>query len=227
MEAENARGLSPRVRGNRPPASRWTRPSRSIPARAGNLPTGPHRCLSYRSIPARAGEPRLSLLPLLFQRVYPRACGGTACCRNLLSMHVGLSPRVRGNLRQGRQQGQGSRSIPARAGEPRLTAWIAAFSRVYPRTCGGTQARERRNPKSYGLSPRVRGNREHGVAVPIFDGSIPARAGEPLLPVLFIPAGEVYPRACGGTPNSQLVAVDTLGLSPRVRGNLSAVMPPV
>ena len=50
-------GLSPRVRGN--PAA----------VNIGKATTG--------SIPARAGEPELASLRPLFQRVYPRACGGT------------------------------------------------------------------------------------------------------------------------------------------------------
>ena len=91
-------------------------------------------------------------------------------------------------------------------------------SAVYPRGCGGTYS----SSKSWyhqGLSPRVRGNRlsAHrilrvyprgcgGTVLPLSKdhvrrGSIPAGAGEPSL--CFVP---------------------TIGLSPRVRGNHSAVM---
>ena len=74
-----AMGLSPRVRGNPKlpvPSARWT-----------------------GSIPARAGEPKC--LPVCYgnDRVYPRACGGTPSTRICTNRQDGLSPRVRGNLR--------------------------------------------------------------------------------------------------------------------------------
>ena len=51
------------------------------------------------------------------------------------------------------------RSIPARAGEPRISpvTWLALP--VYPRACGGTEARAHAESYYNGLSPRVRGNR--------------------------------------------------------------------
>ena len=51
------RGLSPRVRGNR------------LRCTAQAATSG--------SIPARAGEPRGYRFVTVFNRVYPRACGGT------------------------------------------------------------------------------------------------------------------------------------------------------
>ncbi len=51
-------GLSPRVRGN--------------------LEAREYRYLSPGSIPARAGEPLKSYVQPESERVYPRACGGTA-----------------------------------------------------------------------------------------------------------------------------------------------------
>ena len=101
-------------------------------------------------------------------------------------------------------------SIPARAGEPALGFGILGLS---PRVRG--------KPSSWaplGLSPRVRGNLgvpRTGLPSPQ-DGSIPARAGEPL----DIPRGQgLSPRGRGNsgrTPESRLS-----GLSPRVRGNLN------
>ena len=93
-----ARGLSPRVRGN----------PRQL-ARAHLL---------IGSIPARAGEPTQTVLPALFSRVYPRACGGTRLCRRLHRLGLGLSPRVRGNLAANPDAPERKGSIPARAGEP-------------------------------------------------------------------------------------------------------------
>ena len=57
-----------------------------------------------RSIPARAGEPHgLRDRETTPEQVYPRACGGTATRVDitLQASGVGLSPRVRGNRREG------------------------------------------------------------------------------------------------------------------------------
>ena len=51
-------------------------------------------------------------------------------------------------------------------------------------------------------------------------GSIPACAGEPLVPVVYPLAWRVYPRVCGGTPTPAMTDPTHGGLSPRVRGNL-------
>ena len=70
-----------------------------------------------------------------------------------------------------------------------------------------------------GLSPRVRGN--HRLHHPL-DGrqrSIPARAGEPELPIDSCHWEGVYPRACGGTFITRVSGLSAMGLSPRVRGN--------
>ena len=70
--------------------------------------------------------------------VYPRACGGTHCrLRN--GDAVGLSPRVRGNLRVARWYESGATG-------------------VYPRACGGTAWLMVSQGMATGLSPRVRGN---------------------------------------------------------------------
>ena len=91
-------GLSPRVRGNR----------------RGNDSDG---CV-LRSIPASAGEPVLLSAAPPMQAVYPRECGGTEAHEIEKRMNDGLSPRVRGNLPSGFLECDGSRSIPASAGEP-------------------------------------------------------------------------------------------------------------
>ena len=72
-----SRGLSPRVRGNRP--------QRLRPYTRG------------RSIPARAGEPRYGNILDAIRQVYPRACGGTWASAVFSVSELGLSPRVRGN----------------------------------------------------------------------------------------------------------------------------------
>ena len=91
-------GLSPRVRGN-PPAFR-----------AASMAAG--------SIPACAGEPFAALDVDAAAAVYPRVCGGTPFRIVRGGVLIGLSPRVRGNLRQRRRRQPHRGSIPACAGEP-------------------------------------------------------------------------------------------------------------
>ena len=199
------RGLSPRVRGNRPGQRR--------------------KIHQGRSIPACAGEPRLRQTPPAKTRVYPRVCGGTSPRTTRCSSECGLSPRVRGNRRSGSRRSERHRSIPACAGEPAKEVADAAAAAVYPRVCGGTAREFGRTVVRSGLSPRVRGNPCPGRCDSASIGSIPACAGEPRRGCG--PAGylRVYPRVCGGTHygcDKRLIAD---GLSPRVRGNRGPAVP--
>ena len=131
----------------------------------------------------------------------------------------GLSPRVRGNPTAQRFVHHLRGSIPACAGEPGSIVAQCAWSEVYPRVCGGTSyPRENRNPV-YGLSPRVRGNRQRVGPPDRRPRSIPACAGEPRIRVPSRPSPPVYPRVCGGTPSPPVANENPKGLSPRVRGN--------
>ena len=98
FQPDEAAGLSPRMRGNRPP-----------PPPAG---------LYNRSIPAYAGEPVARTAALRRRRVYPRVCGGTGGAEGHFGGLMGLSPRMRGNLVGGGNDNSIRRSIPAYAGEP-------------------------------------------------------------------------------------------------------------
>ena len=98
----NARGLSPRTRGNQG--------------------LGGSRCPCLRSIPANAGEPLMEDWSSGGGRVYPRERGGTAQPWPRHVSFAGLSPRTRGNPdRRRRDPGRG-RSIPANAGEPKAAS---------------------------------------------------------------------------------------------------------
>ena len=111
-------GLSPRVRGNRRALARNEARTGSIPACAGEPPCHPSR-------PPNA-------------RVYPRVCGGTSRHAATPICRIGLSPRVRGNLRFAQEHEGAVRSIPACAGEPYPHPGAPSSCRVYPRVCGGT-----------------------------------------------------------------------------------------
>ena len=129
-------------------------------------------------------------------------CGGTYIGFGIVMADGGLSPRVRGNPRPSCSLISTSRSIPACAGEP------------HPRLFSCSVAR--------GLSPRVRGNLALQVAILLAGRSIPACAGEPSPSERKAGWERVYPRVCGGTNLLESATRSLPGLSPRVRGNLSA-----
>ena len=193
------RGLSPRVRGNRPGGHGISNPERSIPA-----------C---------AGEPGFEVFVCGGSQVYPRVCGGTAGGRPVAGVIAGLSPRVRGNPRWWNGSPAGRGSIPACAGEPVATGRAVGTIWVYPRVCGGTPTFPTDLMPGRGLSPRVRGNLGSDGKAPNRTGSIPACAGEPGSGWRWPSGGTVYPRVCGGTGVGGIMATENEGLSPRVRGN--------
>ena len=111
------------------------------------------------------------------------------------------------------------RSIPAHAGEPRLSARRAHPPTVYPRPRGGTAIRRGEFEGSSGLSPPTRGNpcscRRSGKPV----RSIPAHAGEPAARAVVRNSRRVYPRPRGGTSAWRSWTSGARGLSPPTRGN--------
>ena len=154
-----AKGLSPRVRGNRD--------------------SGECRSVQRRSIPACAGEPGKGIVEWRTPKVYPRVCGGTESTTMLSVSTAGLSPRVRGNRISIHRVRNTPRSIPACAGEPVDVTDVRIWVSVYPRVCGGTISRRRTGWPTSGLSPRVRGNPGAVGRRLQLVGSIPACAGEP------------------------------------------------
>ena len=227
-------GLSPRVRGNHQQPDDSPPPAGSIPACAGEpvkRQPGPPRQQVYPRVcggTESAGEPKVRAAARSMSEVYPRVCGGTRGGGHFRRLGQGLSPRVRGNRRQGWQSRYPLRSIPACAGEPRRRLSAPLKGRVYPRVCGGTGRRAGRRVGQRGLSPRVRGNLRPRESGPDWRRSIPACAGEPRRCAAPGCAATVYPRVCGGTGFRNPQGVSLRGLSPRVRGNpsRSACCPP-
>ena len=153
-------------------------------------------------------------------------CGGTHVRDGLGVKPKGLSPRVRGNRRDGHDQGGAIGSIPACAGEPRASRRRRSSAGVYPRVCGGTFHLFTPTAGLTGLSPRVRGNHRPRHDAIGLNGSIPACAGEPRAFMLSSEQVRVYPRVCGGTGSASARAAEVWGLSPRVRGNPRTCRPP-
>ena len=110
-------------------------------------------------------------------------------------------------------------SIPARAGEPSAPSGRPPSSRVYPRTGGGTRPDGCKRPPCGGLSPHGRGNHGGVQLRGSPQGSIPARAGEPVPLGRSEEAAGVYPRTGGGTAAAATSTAAQGGLSPHGRGN--------
>ena len=172
-----------------------------------------------RSIPAGAGEPNDSPPQWETPRVYPRGCGGAVDESIPPAVQDGLSPRVRGSRPVVKPYSGPSRSIPAGAGEPGVCGRPGTRRWVYPRGCGGARSGGPGPQLSRGLSPRVRGSPSGVVSKRPGVGSIPAGAGEPLLPHQLPRHVQVYPRGCGGAVYACERAPFQAGLSPRVRGS--------
>ena len=100
-----------------------------------------------------------------------------------------------------------------------LSSRARAWSRVYPRVCGGTRHAAAQPVPGAGLSPRVRGNLHKVAECAVAGRSIPACAGEPHARSAPASASAVYPRVCGGTMYQRIASSPASGLSPRVRGN--------
>ena len=109
-------GSSPRVRGTRQIGLPQLRPSRFIPARAGN------------AAPVRSAWRRST--------VHPRACGERRRRFATGQLANGSSPRVRGTHFQLRHPTAHGRFIPARAGNARADLGLGLGQTVHPRACG-------------------------------------------------------------------------------------------
>ncbi len=155
-------------------------------------------------------------------RVYPRVCGEATPRQCLVSISMGLSPRVRGSRPgcPGTLTRRGS--IPACAGKPGHAIAKIAGAGVYPRVCGEASCLNPTSGHIRGLSPRVRGSLPRRIGHSARGGSIPACAGKPWRLDLIPRRWWVYPRVCGEAFTSCPLIQRELGLSPRVRGSLDS-----
>ena len=239
-------GPSPRVRVELFPSHHPWPPVRLISAFAGKpcrvrtstfrRPVYPRACggnhratvadgAGPRSIPAPAGKPFAFFVGESTSQVYPRACGETPQRVLARDKVRGLSPRLRGNLLKRVTRRIPSRSIPAPAGKPPTPKFGTSHPSVYPRACGETTPSTNPQPLRKGLSPRLRGNLGPGVRGQHVDGSIPAPAGKPRPRTMRCCPSAVYPRACGETSTKSAPWRDSIGLSPRLRGNHRRAVP--
>ena len=131
---------------------------------------------------------------------------------------VGSSPRVRGKLSKGQEDGLASRLIPACAGKTRpRTPWTGSRW-AHPRVCGENPLAAAEASADRGSSPRVRGKLVQAPRRLPLDRLIPACAGKtpPWPESLWSPTA--HPRVCGENPFPSRRAPHVAGSSPRVRG---------
>ncbi len=109
-------------------------------------------------------------------------------------------------------------SIPAGAGETSVDPPHVHPCEVDPRGCGGDRAGSGNRRGCRGRSPRVRGRPTRVRAPWVLGRSIPAGAGETMLPAPSVCASKVDPRGCGGDAVNIAKRQLAGGRSPRVRG---------
>ena len=172
-------GLSPRGRGTHRDLHHLVHRLGSIPAWAGNpspAGTGPGCWTVY---PRVGGEPQVQQLHLPPAEVYPRVGGGTQVQALIDDIHVG--------------------SIPAWAGNPPSRRTSQLIQTVYPRVGGEPQLMVVIPDPDIGLSPRGRGTLWQCWVGDVYEGSIPAWAGNPIHSCITALTKRVYPRV-GGEP---------------------------
>ena len=193
-------GAYPRVCGATGRAGASPRPRLGLSPRVrGNLLQLVNDADCIGPIPACAGQPRAQGSTWATSRAYPRVCGATYRRIRVVRFSMGLSPRVRGNRNDIHARRIGKGPIPACAGQPTQIWREALADRAYPRVCGATSSLQATTTGTWGLSPRVRGNRNYIPDEGFGAGPIPACAGQPGVQCGPLSARRAYPRVCGAT----------------------------
>ena len=238
-------GRSPRTRGSQAGVGGGDPTTGSIPADAGEpcrRRTGCRRprvdprgrggawdtikgwAAAYGRSPRTRGSHGLGLEEMRGGGSIPADAGEPSPLQSSPSAGPGRSPRTRGSPEPGFHEARARRSIPADAGEPSTPETSTAEPRVDPRGRGGAGAMGAMAAQFEGRSPRTRGSRLPRSAVRQYPGSIPADAGEPVVPRRLTgkPGGD--PGGGGGAGAPIDAPRCPRGLSPRTRG--SRVAPP-
>ena len=152
------RGSSPRMRGKRPSPCCGPRPSRIIPAHAGQT----------NSVPAKRSS----------HADHPRACGANVMVPSACMLMVGSSPRMRGKRHPPSPCNPVMRIIPAHAGQTVSNSSRTSARSDHPRACGANPALSVMTAAPAGSSPRMRGKRAGHRLRPRPYRIIPAHAGQ-------------------------------------------------
>ena len=151
---------------------------------------------------------------------HPRACGEHCWKSVMLCDSAGSSPRMRGTPSERRAAVNGSRIIPAHAGNTGVQTVVLSTSRDHPRACGEHPIRLTMLHMQSGSSPRMRGTPCQQQTVYRGRGIIPAHAGNTCQAKAVPQSAWDHPRACGEHVFFVAVAVVIGGSSPRMRGTL-------
>ena len=199
------RGSSPRMRGKRPSPCCGPRPSRIIPAHAGQTVSNSSRT-SARSD-------------------HPRACGANPALSVMTAAPAGSSPRMRGKLGFGFDSFRQRRIIPAHAGQTSRTPTPTPTVSDHPRACGANAAAGRIRTLRRGSSPRMRGKPHQRVMPPAGRRIIPAHAGQTRALARPDQRRTDHPRACGANSSGAFSMIRLIGSSPRMRGKRVGSVP--
>ena len=133
---------------------------------------------------------------------------------------AGSSPRVRGKHEDRPDAGGTVRIIPACAGQTTGRPWPRPTPPDHPRVCGANCSSGFAGSSAAGSSPRVRGKRHAGHALPLGFRIIPACAGQTDNDYDYRHCFSDHPRVCGANRDLLDAWVRHSGSSPRVRGKL-------
>ena len=171
----------PRVHGETDPNAVFTGSIHGLSPRARGNPGRVRReAVAERTIPACTGKPPAKCPCSTDPRDYPRVHGETSPTILRNPCATGLSPRARGNRKEGRPRQAMSGTIPACTGKPPPRWWTSSARRDYPRVHGETARSTGESWKDEGLSPRARGNPRHQAPRAGVQRTIPACTGKPL-----------------------------------------------
>ena len=215
--------VHPRTCGGNPTELRFTveAPGPS-PHMRGKLHTSSLWGLYCRSIPAHAGETQRVEENRAREMVHPRTCGGNGVTAGSGLGLPGPSPHMRGKPAPAALNCAPVGSIPAHAGETRVTGSVSTVMRVHPRTCGGNAERLEWIASTAGPSPHMRGKPKWDARPTHIYRSIPAHAGETFFNLKREYDLQVHPRTCGGNARCDPEKIEPQGPSPHMRGKLGS-----
>ena len=186
------------MRGKRPSPCCGPRPSRIIPAHAGQT---------------NACDSSASSCP-----DHPRACGANIISAAFYFAYFGSSPRMRGKHGTIKHAADPDRIIPAHAGQTTSPPGRSPASPDHPRACGANTSTRSAYSTLVGSSPRMRGKLGFGSTRQCRPRIIPAHAGQTDDAVFSMLRHPDHPRACGANSRSKNLNPRRLGSSPRMRG---------
>ena len=172
----------------------------------------------YGIIPAYAGNTRRSARPPARRRDHPRVCGEHMLTGLVCWVISGSSPRMRGTLPPDALSLVYVGIIPAYAGNTYFGRWRGTALRDHPRVCGEHVSGRKYCSILLGSSPRMRGTLGGHAWRVLFEGIIPAYAGNTSFMFNRLACRRDHPRVCGEHVGQVNDAACTGGSSPRMRG---------